>query len=96
MDFLNDKEKMLDFTDLTKKQFLESYSYLTEADYNQTFYKKLQKTLHDLIEKASTLVNNNLKNDGDTSWDSQRIACINSLAEFEHTINGIKPSDIKC
>lgn len=35
-DFLDDKEKMRDFYILTKKQFLESYSYLTEKEYNAT------------------------------------------------------------
>ena len=29
-DFLDDKEKMRDFTYLTKEEFLSSYSYLTE------------------------------------------------------------------
>jgi len=34
--FLDDKEKMQDFVILTKKQFLESYSYLTEEEYDNT------------------------------------------------------------
>ena len=35
-DFCDDKEKMRDFRCLTKQQFLESYSYLTEEEYNLT------------------------------------------------------------
>ena len=35
-DFLNDEEKMEDFTYLTKEEFLSSYSYLTEDEYNNT------------------------------------------------------------
>ena len=35
-DFCGDEEKMSDFRALTKQQFLESYSYLTEEEYNLT------------------------------------------------------------
>lgn len=41
--FIDDKEKMKDFKELTKDEFLESYSYLTEEEYDNThklFYKK--------------------------------------------------------
>jgi len=34
--FINDKEKMRDFYILSKKEFLKSYSYLTELEYNLT------------------------------------------------------------
>tara|TARA_R110001592_G_scaffold130031_2_gene342982 strand:- start:1238 stop:1552 length:315 start_codon:yes stop_codon:yes gene_type:complete len=35
-DFLDDKDKMVDFNKLTKEQFLSSYSYITEKEYNLT------------------------------------------------------------
>ena len=35
-DFLNDEEKMADFHALSKQDFLSSYSYLTETEYNLT------------------------------------------------------------
>jgi|TARA_R110000824_G_scaffold236805_1_gene425615 hypothetical protein len=38
-DFCDDKEKMRDFLFLTKQEFLESYSYLTELEYNLTRMK---------------------------------------------------------
>jgi len=38
-DFTDDKEKMKDFFYLTKERFLESYSYLTEEEYNLTLKK---------------------------------------------------------
>lgn len=41
-DFLDDEEKMRDFTYLTKEEFLSSYSYLTEDEYDNT-YNKLMK-----------------------------------------------------
>lgn len=34
--FINDKEKMKDFMILSKEDFLKSYSYLRESDYNST------------------------------------------------------------
>ena len=36
MDFINDDEKMRDYFLLTKDEFLESYKYLSENDYNET------------------------------------------------------------
>jgi hypothetical protein len=35
-DFYSDEEKMRDFHRLTKQEFLLSYSYLTEIEYNLT------------------------------------------------------------
>ena len=34
--FVDDAEKMVDFNTLTKEEFLQSYSYLTEAEYEAT------------------------------------------------------------
>lgn len=34
--FINDEEKMRDFNELSKEEFLTSYSYLTEAEYEAT------------------------------------------------------------
>ena len=34
--FIDDEEKMRDFRELTKEEFLESYSYITEAEYEMT------------------------------------------------------------
>lgn len=34
--FIDDKEKMHDFFRLTKEEFLSSYSYLTEEEYDNT------------------------------------------------------------
>jgi hypothetical protein len=38
-DFCNDDEKMLDFKNLSKSEFLKSYSYLNEIEYNLTRIK---------------------------------------------------------
>ena len=42
LSFIDDDEKMIDFVLLTKEEFLQSYSYLTEEEYDATVidYKK--------------------------------------------------------
>lgn len=39
-DFTDDKEKMRDFKLLSKTEFLSSYSYLTEEEYDLTKHKE--------------------------------------------------------
>ena len=44
LSFIYDKEKMKDFFRLSKRDFLNSYSYLSEQEYNSTFidvYKRI-------------------------------------------------------
>lgn len=36
--FLDDEEKMIDFMNLSKDEFLESYSYLTIGDWFDTYW----------------------------------------------------------
>ena len=36
MSFINDQEKMVDFFTITKEEFLNFYSYLTEEEYEAT------------------------------------------------------------
>jgi hypothetical protein len=38
-DFCDDAEKMVDFFQLSKEEFLRSYSYMTEEEYLLTFIK---------------------------------------------------------
>ena len=40
-DFFDDEEKMKDFRKLSKEEFLKSYSYLHEIEYNLTRIKEL-------------------------------------------------------
>lgn len=46
--FIDDKEKMKDFKNLSKNEFLKSYSYLNEIEYDNT--KKLYNSLLDKIK----------------------------------------------
>lgn len=41
--FIDDDEKMRDFIVMTKKRFLESYSYLTEEEYDITMLRVAEK-----------------------------------------------------
>ena len=36
LNFIDDEDKMRDFPNMTKEEFLESYSYLTEEEYDAT------------------------------------------------------------
>ena len=55
MDFLDDEDKMQDYFKLTKDEFLKSYSYLKEEDYDATT-KALQVSklsiLKELLEQT--------------------------------------------
>lgn len=44
--FINDIEKMGDFPIMTKARFLESYSYLTEDEYDATMVDYIHRDLH--------------------------------------------------
>lgn len=42
--FIDDQEKMIDFFTITKEEFLKSYSYLTEEEYETTARDVLDRT----------------------------------------------------
>lgn len=48
-DFTSDKEKMQDFAMLTKEAFLKMYSYLTEAEYQSTYFKVFGHCGHNFV-----------------------------------------------
>lgn len=60
-DFLNDKEKMRDFTYLQKEEFLSSYDYLTEDEYDNTYNRYYAKefagALREFTEKPQNIDN---------------------------------------
>ena len=60
-DFLDDEEKMRDFTYLTKEEFLRSYSYLTEDEYDNTYERyyamELANALREFAEKPHNIDN---------------------------------------
>ena len=46
IDFCDDEEKMKDFDKLSKDEFLDSYSYIVEEEYNLTRNKEIYKRDH--------------------------------------------------
>ena len=44
--FISDEEKMLDFCLLSKNEFLASYSYLTETEYDLTAAEVMRRCKH--------------------------------------------------
>jgi len=53
--FADDKEKIRDFKELTKKEFLETYSYLTEEEYNLTLYELKMKPIKPKIDDTKEI-----------------------------------------
>ena len=57
MNFVDDKEKINDLLWLTREQFLKSYSYITEAEYNNTYKPLLeikQRTFSEIYDNVQT------------------------------------------
>ena len=42
--FIDDEEKMIDFNAITKEEFLKSYSYITEQEYDNTMRQLEEQT----------------------------------------------------
>ena len=75
--FINDKEKMRDFKKLSKKEFLSSYSYLTEQEYDNTAREMLKK-LYEQLEQIDDELALEYE-DGEICWAA------NLEAEYERT-----------
>ena len=44
MSFINEQEKMIDFFTISKEEFLNFYSYLTEEEYDETRQEVLNRS----------------------------------------------------
>lgn len=75
--FINDDEKMYDFFCLTKQEFLNSYSYLAEQEYNKTVKELNEETLADLMRSAENTLLDDEQGINVAEYKSQ----INSYAE---------------
>lgn len=76
--FISDKEKMNDFFKLTKEEFLFSYSYLTEEEYDNTMEIASEEAMMapDQFEIVKAMLRY-MEHDG---WDiTYRLACIYDL-----------------
>lgn len=68
INFISDKEKMYDFTRLTKEEFMITYSYLTDEEYDNTAVI-YQEMLDCLQEVETKLFNISEKIGADTPID---------------------------
>ena len=91
-DFIDDEEKMYDFVRLTKEEFLSSYSYLTEDEYDNT------KRLYDMRQNGNyTLTKQDIEdklydffNDKMTTGDAPEIEDVKRFKNYLCTMdNGI-------
>lgn len=68
--FLDDEEKVRDMENLTKKEFLEAYSYITEKEYDENFKEHISNLARKIAEENEELNPNSIayilqsKNDG--------------------------------
>lgn len=67
-DFINDAEKMRDFPVLSKEEFLSSYSYLTEAEYDNTVELYQQRFL-DILDKMGYKLTENENGESYSIYD---------------------------
>lgn len=64
MNFVDDKEKMNDLLWLTREQFLNTYSYITEEEYNNTLDIMWQQLSDILVNEEGTIIEEKFYN-----WD---------------------------
>ncbi len=65
MSFIDDKEKMKDFRWLTKDEFLKTYSYLTEQEYEETkkdYIKRMPRSITtlDYLQECKEQIQHNI------------------------------------
>ena len=89
--FIDDAEKMRDFKILSKEEFLSSYSYLTEEEYDNTMeiFKKLPKE-----QKQTTILEMTIESTSENTFDLEvyepesgefiRINCHDNITETEN------------
>ena len=93
-DFCDDEEKMADFNKLTKQEFLDSYSYLTEEEYQLTMnqVKLLQEEKDISKSNMERLIKENLELKHRLSCIAEEILIISNHIEDNCNKKFIKPS----
>ncbi|MBO7697345.1 MAG: hypothetical protein J6T10_32350 [Methanobrevibacter sp.] len=82
--FIDDSDKMKDLVKLSKKDFLESYSYLTEEEYDET----AKLLLHKCLENYHVITVKDLCDDID--YGKILLNKRHTMQEFENAIDGSK------
>lgn len=79
--FINDYEKMQDFRELTKYEFLASYSYLTEDEYNATAYELAQRLAEFTTETSDRIMEQMISRDIPTMLEEYSRALASALED---------------
>lgn len=82
--FIDDSEKMKDFIKLTKDEFLKSYSYLTEEEYDET----AQTLLHKCLENYNIIEVKDMCED--TNYGYILLNAKHTFKEFENEVHNSK------
>ena len=94
MDFANDMEKMVDYWKLTKEEFLFSYSYLTEEEYEAT--RKIVGDRNNMVAKLNDLIRRaGLSRESIYVW-SNVDSTLGIAVEGEAWSSRIRPEDAEC
>ena len=89
MNFLDDEEKMRDFHDLSKEDFLRTYNYLTEDDYNATM-EALNDT-NEIFKYNNKNYNFKVRFDEDSKLLKLTMVDLNTKNEIAINISGVIP-----
>lgn len=93
MKFIDDKEKMNDFENLTKEEFLKSYSYITEKDYDETFVEYIKGLAIEIAETMEDVDPDSIGYILQNKYDSKDVYVLMSDSDFANAylINIFKP-----
>ena len=95
-DFTDDLEKMVDFYEMSKEDFLKSYSYLTEEEYNDTKLKVIdeEKMSKKVFEKIVELDGFNKAIQCYNNWHNPYCLCTYETLK-KYAVYLIKLNDMK-
>jgi hypothetical protein len=83
----NEVKKISDDSNL---EYLSDVVENRKADELEDLQSELESKLGEIIN----MIEDNLKNDGDTSETSQRMTILNNIMKVEHSVSGIETSDL--
>ncbi len=93
--FIDDVDKMADFLELSKEEFLQSYSYLTEFEYDETrnqFNNSKAEILADLMRTAENLL---LEESNDRPTDCEVTGEQLKVIVANYALNNLTTSEYK-
>jgi hypothetical protein len=86
-DLYNEVKK---FSDDPDSEYLSDVVETQKADELADFQRELESKLNEI----TSMIEETLKNDGDTSKTSQRMTILNNIIKVEHSVTAIETSDL--